>query len=68
MSHLNLVDLAGSERAKQTGTAGQGLKESQNINLSLLTLGKVISTLSEGKPNLHVPYRESKLTRILKNR
>ena len=68
MSHLNLVDLAGSERAKQTGAAGQRFKESQNINLSLMHLGKVIALLSESKPAAHIPYRNSKLTRILKNR
>ena len=68
VSHLNLVDLAGSERAKQTGAVGQRFKESQNINLSLMHLGKVISLLSEGKPSVHIPYRNSKLTRILKNR
>ena len=68
MSNLNLVDLAGSERAKQTGAAGQRFKESQNINLSLMHLGKVISLLSEAKAATHIPYRNSKLTRILKNR
>lgn len=68
VSHLNLVDLAGSERAKQTNAQGQRFKESQNINLSLMHLGKVISLLSEAKPPAHIPYRNSKLTRILKNR
>ena len=65
VSHLNLVDLAGSERVKQTNAQGQILKESQNINLSLMILGTVISKLSEG--NKHIPYRDSKLTRILQN-
>ena len=65
---MNLVDLAGSERAKQTGAAGQRFKESQNINLSLMNLGRVIALLAESKPAAHIPYRNSKLTRILKNR
>lgn len=63
-STLNLVDLAGSERANKSGTSGQSLKEGSFINKSLLTLGTVISNLSEGKLK-HVPYRDSKLTRLL---
>jgi kinesin family member 5 len=61
---LYLVDLAGSEKIAKTGAAGQTLKEAQNINLSLTTLGKVIVALTDKKAT-HVPYRESKLTRIL---
>ena len=57
------VDLAGSERAKRTKAEGQRLKEGININRGLLALGNVISALSEGKS--HVPYRDSKLTRML---
>ncbi len=64
VSTLNLVDLAGSERANKAGTSGQSLKEGSFINKSLLTLGTVISNLSEGKTQ-HIPYRNSKLTRLL---
>jgi hypothetical protein len=63
-STLNLVDLAGSERANKSGTSGQSLKEGSFINKSLLTLGTVISGLSEGTTK-HIPYRDSKLTRLL---
>ncbi len=54
VSTLNLVDLAGSERANKAGTSGQSLKEGSFINKSLLTLGTVISNLSEGKTQ-HIP-------------
>lgn len=57
------MDLAGSERAKRTKAEGQRLKEGININKGLLALGNVISALSEGKS--HIPYRDSKLTRML---
>ena len=62
---LHLVDLAGSECAKSTGAKSGGvrMRESQNINKSLLTLGRVISTLRNGTGR--VPYRDSKLTRLL---
>ncbi|XP_071729240.1 kinesin-like protein KIN-7F [Rutidosis leptorrhynchoides] len=63
---VNFVDLAGSERASQTLSAGTRLKEGGHINRSLLTLGTVIRKLSKGR-NGHVPYRDSKLTRILQN-
>jgi hypothetical protein len=71
-SDINLVDLAGSERADKTGATGDRLAEGSNINKSLSTLGKVITALSkraagELKRNEVVPYRESKLTRILQN-
>ena len=63
---INLVDLAGSERASKTGATGATLKEGTNINLSLMTLGTVINKLSEGgNKNVHIPYRDSKLTRLL---
>ena len=65
ISTLNLVDLAGSERSNKSGTSGQSLKEGSFINKSLLTLGTVISNLSEGKSGQHIPYRNSKLTRLL---
>jgi hypothetical protein len=64
-STLNLVDLAGSERSNKAGTSGQSLKEGSYINKSLLTLGTVIANLSEDKPAAHIPYRNSKLTRLL---
>lgn len=63
---LNLVDLAGSERISKTGATGERLKEAQKINLSLSALGNVISALVEGKSQ-HVPYRDSKLTRLLQD-
>jgi len=63
---LNLVDLAGSERQKKTGASGDRLKEGSKINLSLSALGNVISALSEGKTG-HIPYRDSKLTRLLQD-
>lgn len=63
VSSLNLVDLAGSERVGHTGAEGIRLKEGGHINKSLLTLSTVIFKLSEG--NSHIPYRDSKLTRIL---
>ena len=65
VSQLNLVDLAGSERVAQTGAVGDRLKEGCKINNSLMTLGQVISKLSEGSTD-HIPYRDSKLTRLLK--
>jgi kinesin family protein 1/kinesin family protein 13 len=65
-SALNLVDLAGSERAQKTGATGDALKEGSNINLSLLYLGQVISMLSNPKAGQVVPFRQSKLTSLLK--
>lgn len=63
---LNLVDLAGSERVSKTNATGQTLKEGANINKSLMTLGNVINQLSEGlRKGKVIPYRESKLTRLL---
>ncbi|XP_019177469.1 PREDICTED: kinesin-like protein KIN-7F isoform X3 [Ipomoea nil] len=61
---VNFVDLAGSERASQSLSAGARLKEGCHINRSLLTLGTVIRKLSKGR-NGHIPFRDSKLTRIL---
>lgn len=63
---LNLVDLAGSERSSKTGATGQTLKEGIKINLSLTALGNVISSLVDGKSQ-HIPYRDSKLTRLLQD-
>ncbi|WKX99995.1 hypothetical protein Q1695_014680 [Nippostrongylus brasiliensis] len=61
---LYLVDLAGSEKVSKTGAQGTVLEEAKNINKSLTALGIVISALAEGTKS-HVPYRDSKLTRIL---
>lgn len=63
---LNLVDLAGSERQAKTGATGQRLKEAGKINLSLSTLGNVIHALVEENSS-HIPYRDSKLTRLLQD-
>ncbi|KAJ4962241.1 hypothetical protein NE237_022180 [Protea cynaroides] len=67
---LHLVDLAGSERAKRTGADGLRLKEGIHINKGLLSLGNVISALGDEKKRKeggHVPYRDSKLTRLLQD-
>ena len=63
---LNLVDLAGSERQSKTHAHGERLKEATKINLSLSALGNVISALVEGNTK-HIPYRDSKLTRLLQD-
>ncbi|KAL4456588.1 hypothetical protein ABPG74_000695 [Tetrahymena malaccensis] len=63
---LNLVDLAGSERQSKTQATGSRLKEAVHINLSLSTLGNVISSLVDPKAT-YIPYRDSKLTRILQD-
>jgi len=63
---LNLVDLAGSERQGKTGATGDRLKEATKINLSLSALGNCISALVDGK-SAHIPYRDSKLTRLLED-
>ncbi|PPD82061.1 hypothetical protein GOBAR_DD21006 [Gossypium barbadense] len=67
---LHLVDLAGSERAKRTGSDGMRFKEGVHINKGLLALGNVISALGDEKKRkegIHVPYRDSKLTRLLQD-
>lgn len=64
---LNLVDLAGSERVRVTGATGKRLEESKKINQSLSCLGNVIAALTVKKAREHVPYRDSKLTRILED-
>ncbi|XP_062868886.1 kinesin-like protein KIF14 [Trichomycterus rosablanca] len=69
ISRINLVDLAGSERCTTAQTSGDRLREGASINKSLLTLGKVISSLSEqaqSRKNVFIPYRESVLTWLLK--
>ncbi|KAL4395639.1 hypothetical protein AHAS_Ahas01G0012000 [Arachis hypogaea] len=64
---VNFIDLAGSERASQTHAAGARLKEGSHINRSLLTLGTCIRKLSKGGKGGHIPFRDSKLTRILQS-
>ena len=64
---LNLVDLAGSERTRITGTTGKQLQESIKINKSLSALGNVINALTDTKERRHIPYRDSKLTRLLED-
>ncbi|TRY57410.1 hypothetical protein DNTS_026603 [Danionella cerebrum] len=63
---LNLVDLAGSERQSKTRATGDRLQEATKINLSLSALGNVISALVDGRSK-HIPYRDSKLTRLLQD-
>lgn len=58
------VDLAGSERQTKTAAEGQTLEEGKLINKSLSALGNVVNALTDGKSS-HVPYRDSKLTRVL---
>lgn len=68
VAKLNLVDLAGSERPKNTGCTGKQLEESKKINKSLSALGNVIYALTDSKSgNTHIPYRDSKLTRLLQD-
>ncbi|XP_074591103.1 kinesin-like protein KIN-4C [Curcuma longa] len=70
LGKFHLVDLAGSERAKRTGADGLRLKEGIHINRGLLSLGNVISALGDEKKRKeggHVPYRDSKLTRLLQD-
>ena len=63
---LNMVDLAGSERQSKTNAVGDRLKEATKINLSLSSLCHVISSLTDPKAT-HIPYRDSKLTRLLQD-
>ncbi|KAK4877159.1 hypothetical protein RN001_009665 [Aquatica leii] len=65
MSKLSMIDLAGSERGASTGYSGARFTEGANINKSLLALGNCINSLADGRR--HVPYRDSKLTRLLKD-
>uniref|UniRef100_A0A8C7Y0M7 Kinesin-like protein n=1 Tax=Oryzias sinensis TaxID=183150 RepID=A0A8C7Y0M7_9TELE len=68
MAKMSLIDLAGSERASATNAKGARLREGANINRSLLALGNVINALADPKSKkAHIPYRDSKLTRILKD-
>uniref|UniRef100_A0A1B6FS76 Kinesin-like protein n=1 Tax=Cuerna arida TaxID=1464854 RepID=A0A1B6FS76_9HEMI len=65
ISKLSMIDLAGSERGSATGCVGARFKEGSNINKSLLALGNCINNLADGLR--HIPYRDSKLTRLLKD-
>ncbi|XP_059704364.1 kinesin-like protein KIF18A isoform X2 [Haemorhous mexicanus] len=67
IAKMSLIDLAGSERAKATSAKGARFVEGTNINRSLLALGNVINALSDPKSKKHIPYRNSKLTRLLKD-
>ncbi|KAJ1531608.1 hypothetical protein ONE63_000280 [Megalurothrips usitatus] len=62
---LNFVDLAGSEMTKKTHSEGKTLEEANNINKSLMVLGYCIASLSDPKKKGHIPYRDSKLTKLL---
>ena len=68
-SKFHFVDLAGSERLKRTGAGGDRMKEGISINAGLLALGNVISALADPNKNkaMHIPYRDSKLTRLLQD-
>jgi len=66
MATLSIIDLAGSERASATKNRGERLTEGANINKSLLALGSCINALCDARKKNHVPYRNSKLTRLLK--
>ncbi|XP_069821875.1 kinesin-like protein KIF18A isoform X2 [Dendropsophus ebraccatus] len=68
IAKMSLIDLAGSERASATNAKGERLREGTNINRSLLALGNVINALADPKTKKqHIPYRNSKLTRLLKD-
>ncbi|BFZ04114.1 hypothetical protein BsWGS_07152 [Bradybaena similaris] len=67
MAKMCLVDLAGSERANHSTNCGARFREGANINRSLLALGNVINALADNKFKGHIPYRDSKLTRLLKD-
>ncbi|XP_024644503.2 kinesin-like protein KIF18B isoform X1 [Macaca nemestrina] len=68
MAKMSLIDLAGSERASSTHAKGERLREGANINRSLLALINVLNALADAKGRkTHVPYRDSKLTRLLKD-
>ncbi|NXM25397.1 KI18A protein, partial [Oxyruncus cristatus] len=67
VAKMSLIDLAGSERASATNARGARFVEGTNINRSLLALGNVINALADPKGKKHIPYRNSKLTRLLKD-
>lgn len=68
VAKMSLIDLAGSERASATNAKGARFREGANINRSLLALGNVINALADPKSKkAHIPYRDSKLTRLLKD-
>ena len=67
VSTLFLVDLAGSERVKKTGASDERLEEAKKINFSLSCLGNCINALTENKEAKHIPFWDSKLTRLLQD-
>ncbi|XP_041073842.1 kinesin-like protein KIF18A [Polyodon spathula] len=67
IAKMCLIDLAGSERASATNSKGVRFREGANINRSLLALGNIINALADPKNKAHIPYRNSKLTRLLKD-
>ena len=66
-SKLCLIDLAGSEKVNKAGVSGDTLEETKKINFSLSCLGNVINALVTRKKSDHIPFRDSKLTRLLKD-
>lgn len=64
-SKFHFVDLAGSESIKKTGSTGDTMREGISINKGLLCLGNVITALTDSRGSRHIPYRDTKLTRIL---
>jgi kinesin family protein 5 len=62
---LTIVDLAGSERISKSGSNGIKLEEAKTINLSVSSLGNCINALAQNQSMQHIPFRDSKLTRIL---
>lgn len=66
-SVINLVDLAGSEGFQNTGNTGQARTEGKNINENLITFKRVIKKMASNRPDTHIPYRESVITRLLQS-
>lgn len=64
---LSLIDLAGSEKVSKSGTKGEAFEETKKINTSLSCLGNVINALTTRSKTDHIPFRDSKLTRLLKD-
>ncbi len=64
---LSLIDLAGSEKVRKSGVTGESLEQTKKINYSLSCLGNVINALTTRQQTDHIPFRDSKLTRILQD-